>query len=175
MVDLYVEKCKKPLNSGIRQGYISGTGLGFSNFVMFSCYALAFWYGAKLVSQGKTNFNAVFRVFFAITMSALGVSQSAGMTPDLTKVKIAVNSVFELLDRTSEIDPYDQGGKTLKAVRGDIELCNVSFTYPTRPTITIFSDLNLTVEAGKVICRLKMFAMFFLVMILDEATHYSSD
>ena len=108
-------------------------------------------------------------------MSALGVSQSAGMTPDLTKVKIAVNSVFELLDRTSEIDPYDQGGKTLKAVRGDIELCNVSFTYPTRPTITIFSDLNLTVEAGKVICRLKIFAMFFLVMILDEVTHYSSD
>ena len=62
VVKLYEEKCEKPLNSGIRQGYISGTGLAFSNFVLFSCYALAFWFGARLVAQNKTTFGKVFKV-----------------------------------------------------------------------------------------------------------------
>jgi ATP-binding cassette subfamily B (MDR/TAP) protein 1 len=59
---LYEEKCQKPLNSGIRQGYISGTGLAFSNFVLFSCYGLAFWFGSKLVAENKTSFSKVFKV-----------------------------------------------------------------------------------------------------------------
>ncbi|XP_024374420.1 ABC transporter B family member 11 [Physcomitrium patens] len=150
-VALYEKKCEKPLKSGIRLGFISGTGLGFSNFVIFASYALAFWFGAKLVDQGKTKFANVFKVFFAIAMSAIGVSQSAGLTPDLTKTKLAVNSVFELLDRKSRIDPYDQTGTTLKTVKGDIELRNISFTYPSRPTIPIFKDLSLTVPAGKTV------------------------
>jgi ATP-binding cassette subfamily B (MDR/TAP) protein 1 len=151
VVNLYNEKCQKPLQSGIRQGYISGTGLGFSNFVLFACYALSFWFGSKLVDQGKTSFGDVFKVFFAIAMSAIGVSQSASLTPDLTKTKLAVNSVFELLDRKSTIDPFDMSGKTLKTVYGDIELRNVGFTYPSRPTIPIFRDLSLTVHAGKTV------------------------
>lgn len=102
------------------------------------------------MDQGKTSFGDVFKVFFAIAMSAIGVSQNASLTPDLTKTKLAVNSVFELLDRKSIIDPFDMSGKTLKTVYGDIELRNVSFTYPSRPTIPIFRDLSLTVHAGKV-------------------------
>ena len=89
-------------------------------------------------------------MFFAITMSAIGVSQSAGLTPDLTKVKVAVNSIFELLDRQSKIDPLEKSGKTLQIVRGDVELQHVSFTYPTRPDVPIFRDLNLLVRAGQV-------------------------
>lgn len=151
VVNLYEEKCQKPLKSGIRQGYVSGTGLAFSNFVLFACYALSFWFGARLVQQNKTTFGDVFKVFFAITFSALGVSQSASLTPDLTKTKLAVNSVFELLDRKSRIDPFDVSGKTLKTVNGDIELRSVSFTYPSRPMIPIFRDLSLTVQAGKTV------------------------
>lgn len=151
VVALYEEKCEKPLKSGIRQGYLSGTGLAFSNFVLFACYALAFWFGSKLVQQDKASFEDVFKVFFAITMSAFGVSQGASLTPDLSKTKLAVNSIFELLDRKSLIDPYNTSGKTLMPLKGDIELRNISFTYPSRPTIPIFKDLSLTVPAGKTV------------------------
>jgi ATP-binding cassette subfamily B (MDR/TAP) protein 1 len=83
-------------------------------------------------------------------MSAIGVSQAAGLSPDLMKVKVAVNSVFALLDRESKIDPLAKSGKTLKVVKGEVELQHISFTYPTRPTVPIFQDLSLTVHAGKV-------------------------
>ncbi|KAJ7544472.1 hypothetical protein O6H91_09G080400 [Diphasiastrum complanatum] len=151
VIALYEEKCKSSLKSGIRQGMISGTGLGAANFVTFASNALSFWYGARLVEQHKTTFKMVFRVFFAITLSALGVSQSAGLAPDLTKVKAAVRSVFTILDRNSKIDPTNPEGVTLPAVKGDIEFQHVSFKYPTRPDVQIFRDLCLFVHAGKTV------------------------
>lgn len=83
-------------------------------------------------------------------MSAVGVSQSTSRSADLTKVKIAVNSIFEIIDLKSKIDPLEQSGKTMKAVKGEVELQHISFTYPTRPTMPIFKDLNLIVQAGMV-------------------------
>jgi len=62
-----------------------------------------------------------------------------------------VNSVFALLDRESKIDPLAKSGKTLKVVKGEVELQHISFTYPTRPTVPIFQDLSLTVHAGKTV------------------------
>jgi ATP-binding cassette subfamily B (MDR/TAP) protein 1 len=69
VVQLYEEKCKMPLNSGIKQGYISGTGLAFSNFVQYACSALAFWVGAILVKENKTTFGDVFKVHNIILLS----------------------------------------------------------------------------------------------------------
>ncbi|KAJ7520451.1 hypothetical protein O6H91_19G006400 [Diphasiastrum complanatum] len=147
---LYEEKCKISVKNGIRQGMISGSGLGISNFVTFACNALSFWYGGYLVEQHKTTFKKVFRVIFVITMSAMAVSQSAGLAPDISKVKAALDSVFRILDCKSKIDPADPSGATIPAVKGDIEFRHVSFKYPTRPEIQIFRDVCLFVHAGQV-------------------------
>jgi ABC-type multidrug transport system fused ATPase/permease subunit len=92
----------------------------------------------------------IWQVFFAITMSALAVSRSTSRSTDLTKVKSAVNSIFEIIDIKSKIDPLEKSGQTPKLVRGEVELRHVGFAYPRRPTLPIFKDLNLTVQAGKV-------------------------
>jgi len=36
---------------GIRKGVVAGCGMGFFFFVIFASYALAFWYGGKLVRE----------------------------------------------------------------------------------------------------------------------------
>jgi len=38
---------------GIRMGIISAIGIGLIFFIMFCAYALAFWYGSKLVREGE--------------------------------------------------------------------------------------------------------------------------
>ncbi|XP_057864658.1 ABC transporter B family member 11 [Cryptomeria japonica] len=151
VINLYNEKCATPVKSGVKQGLIAGSGFGLSNFVMFSQYALSFWVGARLVQDGKTTFDKVFKVFFALSMAAMGVSQSAGLAPDLAKVKASVNSVFKILDRKSKIDASDPSGTTLETVKGDIEFQHVSFKYPTRPDVQIFRDLCLFVHSGKTV------------------------
>jgi len=91
------------------------------------------------------------QVFFALSMAAIGLSQSGSLLPDSTKAKSAAASIFAILDRKSLIDPTDESGITLEEVKGEIEFKHVSFKYSTRPDIQIFRDLCLNIQSGKVI------------------------
>ena len=91
-----------------------------------------------------------FQVLFALSMAAMGISQSGSLVTDSAKSKSAAASVFAILDRKSQIDPSDDSGFTLEEVNGEIEFNNVSFKYPTRPDVQIFRDLCLTIRSGKV-------------------------
>eukprot|EP00258_Populus_trichocarpa_P025336 XP_024441355.1 ABC transporter B family member 21 [Populus trichocarpa] len=151
VMQLYRRKCEGPMRTGIRQGMISGTGFGVSFFLLFSVYATTFYVGAQLVQHGKTTFAEVFRVFFALTMAAVGISQSSSFSPDSSKAKGAAASIFAIIDRKSKIDPSDESGTTLDNVKGEIELRHISFKYPSRPDIEIFRDLSLAIHSGKTV------------------------
>ncbi|KAL5149238.1 ABC transporter B family member 11 [Glycine soja] len=151
VMELYQEKCEGPIKTGKRQGIISGISFGVSFFVLYSVYATSFYAGARLVEDRKATFTDVFRVFFALSMAAIGISQSGSLVPDSTKAKGAAASIFAILDRKSEIDPSDDTGMTLEEFKGEIELKHVSFKYPTRPDVQIFRDLSLTIHSGKTV------------------------
>ncbi|XP_027333508.1 ABC transporter B family member 11-like [Abrus precatorius] len=151
VMELYQEKCEGPIKTGIRRGIISGIGFGSSFFVLYAVYACSFYAGARLVEDGKSTFSDVFRVFFALSMAAIGISQSGSLVPDSTKAKGAAASIFAILDRKSHIDPSDDSGMTWEEVKGEIELKHVSFKYPTRPDVQIFRDLSLTIRSGKTV------------------------
>ncbi|KAF8043117.1 hypothetical protein BT93_A1459 [Corymbia citriodora subsp. variegata] len=148
---LYKKKCEGPMRTGIRQGLISGIGFGMSFFLLFCVYTTCFYAGARLVQDGKTMFSDVFRVFFALTMAAIGISQSSSFTPDSTKAKAAAASIFAIVDCKSNIDPSNESGTKLDNVKGEIELGHVSFKYPSRPDIQIFRDLSLAIHSGKTV------------------------
>ncbi|OMO70911.1 hypothetical protein COLO4_28443 [Corchorus olitorius] len=151
VMELYKKKCEGPMKTGIRQGLISGAGFGISFFLLFSVYATSFYAGAKLVENGDATFLDVFQVFFALTMAAVGITQSSTFAPDSSKAKSASASIFAIIDRKSKIDPSDESGTTLENVKGDIELRHISFKYPLRPHIQIFRDLSLSIHAGKTV------------------------
>lgn len=90
------------------------------------------------------------QVFFALTMAAIGITQSSSFTADSTKAKAATASIFSLIDCESKIDPSDESGTTLESVKGEIELRHVSFNYPSRPDVQVFRDLSLAIHSGEV-------------------------
>ncbi|KAG2290692.1 hypothetical protein Bca52824_050296 [Brassica carinata] len=151
VMNMYTKKCEGPMKTGIRQGIVSGIGFGVSFFVLFASYATSFYVGARLVDDGKTTFDSVFRVFFALTMAAIAISQSSSLSPDSSKADIAAASIFGIIDRESKIDPSVESGRVLDTVKGDIELRHVSFKYPSRPDVQIFQDLCLSIRAGKTV------------------------
>ncbi|XP_022639726.1 ABC transporter B family member 4 isoform X4 [Vigna radiata var. radiata] len=151
VMKLYHTKCAGPIQTGIRQGLVSGTGFGLSLFFLFSVYACSFYAGAKLVEKGKTSISDVFRVFFSLSMAAIAMSQSGFMTPAASKAESSAASVFAILDQKSIIDTSDDSGMTLEQVKGDIEFHHVTFKYPTRPHVPVFKDLSLTIHAGETV------------------------
>jgi len=176
VVDMYKKKCSGPEKQGVRLGLVSGVGLGFSFLALYCTNAFCFYVGSLLVQDGKATFEDVFKVchcnvtvhlnlmfssdivltidfmqvFFALTVTAVGVSQSSALAPDTNKAKDSATSIIKILETKSAIDSSSDEGKTLDLIKGDIELQQVSFCYPTRPDIQIFKDLCLSMPAAKV-------------------------
>ncbi|KAG5622233.1 hypothetical protein H5410_007451 [Solanum commersonii] len=139
------------MKQGVKIGIVSGARLGFGSFILYCTNAFCFYIGSVLIQHGLASFGQVFKVFFALTLSAVGVTRSTGMAPDASKAKDSIASIFDILDRKPEIDSSSDVGTTLAAVRGDIEFKHVSYRYATRPDVQIFKDLCLTIPSGKTV------------------------
>ncbi|XP_057948239.1 ABC transporter B family member 9-like [Malania oleifera] len=151
MIDLYQRKCKVSMKHGIWKGLVSGAGFGFSFFALYCTNAFCFYIGAILVERGKASFGEVFKVYLALTISAIGISKTTAMVPDYAKAKDSAASIFELLDSKPNIDSSSSEGTTLATIKGDIEFQNVNFKYQTRPDVQIFRDLCLSIPAAKTV------------------------
>jgi len=146
----YVAELHGPMKLAIRKSHLGGFLTGLGQFFLFGTFALAFWYGGQLISQGEMDFNQVMKVFFAITLSAQGIGQAAGFAPDAGKAQAATQAIFRLIDAKPKVD-VDAGGKKNEKVKGSISLKNIQFSYPNRPNIKIFNNLSLDIEPGKVV------------------------
>ncbi|CAN0853736.1 ABC transporter B family member 9 [Linum grandiflorum] len=151
VMELYDQKCQSPIDNAVRAGLTCGFGFGFSFLVLNCINALLFFLGSVFVTRRLATFEEVFRVFFALTIAAVGISQSSGVAPDSRKAKDSAASIFAILDRKSMIDSSIDEGITLQNLIGDIELQNVSFRYPMRPNVQVFRDLSLTIPSGKTV------------------------
>jgi ATP-binding cassette, subfamily B (MDR/TAP), member 1 len=92
----------------------------------------------------------VFQVIFALVLTTIGISQTSAMASDSTKAKDSAISIFTFLGRKSEIDSSSDEGLTPDKVKGNIDFRHISFKYPSRPDVQIFSDFMLHIPSGKV-------------------------
>jgi len=65
---------------GIRKGLASGAGMGFFFFVIFGTYALAFWYGGKLVREEDYTPGRMLTVSISSFSKSLMLGVSAGVS-----------------------------------------------------------------------------------------------
>uniref|UniRef100_A0A8C2I860 ATP-binding cassette, sub-family B (MDR/TAP), member 11a n=1 Tax=Cyprinus carpio TaxID=7962 RepID=A0A8C2I860_CYPCA len=135
---------------GIKKGAIIGVFQGYLWCIIFLCYALAFWYGSKLVIETKElTPGGLVQVFFGVLMGAMNLGQASPCLEAFASGRAAAKSIFDTIDREPEIDCFSEEGHTLDKVKGDIEFHNVHFNYPSRPEVKILDDLNVVVKAGE--------------------------
>lgn len=86
----------------------------------------------------------------SVIIAATQLTMLATYMVDFTRSATAASTLFKLMDRKSEIDPYDTAGYQLSEVVGDIELTDVTFAYPTRPEVKVLDRFSMIAQAGKV-------------------------
>ncbi|KAL7611571.1 hypothetical protein Lser_V15G07713 [Lactuca serriola] len=143
------ETQKAPMRESIRQAWYAGFGLGFSQSLMACTWALDFWYGGKLISDGHLGSKALFQTFMILVSTGRVIADAGTMTNDLAKGSDAVQSVFAVLDRYTLIEPEDADGKKPEIIKGHVEIRDVDFAYPARPDVMIFKGFSIDIEAGK--------------------------
>ncbi|XP_048564125.1 ABC transporter B family member 9-like isoform X2 [Triticum urartu] len=149
VITLYSQKCQASMKQGIRSGMVGGVGFSSSNLMLYLTYALCFYVGAQFVHDGKSTFQNVFRVYFALVFTAFGISQTSDMASDSTKGRESATSILAFIDRKPKIDSTSDEGIKLEKVDGTIEFNHVRFKYPSRPDVQIFSDFTLGIASGK--------------------------
>ncbi|XP_004295792.1 PREDICTED: putative multidrug resistance protein [Fragaria vesca subsp. vesca] len=141
-----------PKKESIKQSYVSGAGLFSSQFFNTAASALAYWYGGRLLVQGLITSKELFQAFLILLFTAYIIAEAGSMTSDISKGASAIQAVFAILDRKTEIDPDNRWGLEIKRrIKGRVEFKTVFFAYPTRPEQMILKGLSLRIDAGKTV------------------------
>ncbi|KAK8869976.1 hypothetical protein IAR55_000546 [Kwoniella newhampshirensis] len=90
----FLRMTEKSKASLIKQGLVWGAAQGLTDFFLLGTFVLGFWYGARLVREGKTTPGDVMTCFWACLFSATYLQQAV---PHLTIVTKGKNSMASLL------------------------------------------------------------------------------
>ncbi|CAH3028476.1 unnamed protein product, partial [Porites evermanni] len=138
---------------GVKMGVLMGLGIGFLQIIIYGSYALAFWYGAKLIINQEMNGGDVLIVFFSVVIGAMQLGQAGPNFQAIVTARGAAYKVFLIIDRVPPFDSSSTEGTVIEheSFKGDITFNNIEFSYPSRPDVKILNGLNLTVDSGQTV------------------------
>jgi len=124
------------------KAHIQSIFLGLIVFFGFSNYAVGLYYGGRLILDGIVKPGEVMTVFFSIIIGVQGLGQLAVVVPDISKAQGSASRIFDLLDRTPEIDASEEFGVRLPSFNGKMSFQDIRFSYPTRPETPILKKIQ---------------------------------
>lgn len=137
--------------AGIKKSIFIGVAIGIFHLTMFCAYGLAFWYGAKLVVEDGYTPGQKVAVFLSVTMGAFGLAQFGQNVEYMATAQTAAFTVFQLIDRTPDIDTHSEEGIKLDSAKGIVEFKNVTFKYPSRTDHDVLNNVSFQIEGGKTV------------------------
>lgn len=136
---------------GKREAKLNATFYSSTYMMSDATFLLILAYGAQLVAAGSLSVGDMAAFMLYVNHSGSSMFGLASFYSELMKGTGAASRLFELVDRDPKINPT-KGVPLLEKPKGLIEFKNVDFAYPTRPKLTIFKDLSLTIPAGSNVC-----------------------
>ncbi|XP_065439362.1 ATP-dependent translocase ABCB1-like isoform X3 [Chrysemys picta bellii] len=148
--DVNLENARKV---GVKKSITTYTSMGFTEFILFGAYALAFWYGTKLTVEEKENYDlgCVLIVLFSLLRGTFFLGQGYPYLESVANARGAAYEVYKVINKHRLLDSSAKEGYRPDKLKGEIEFKNIHFSYPSRPDVKILKGLNLKVQSGKTI------------------------
>ncbi|KAJ5637430.1 hypothetical protein N7490_007309 [Penicillium lividum] len=136
---------------GLTKGPVIGFQYSVEMFTTYCAYALAWYYGTKLLNEGEIDSGGgMITVLLSVLLATQAASDVAPGFSGFTRASASAKEMFKMMNRQSQIDPLAEGGhKPEGPQESKVELRNVTFAYPSRPTQPILKDFSIAFEAGK--------------------------
>ena len=142
----YNKQVKKIFELGKKEALISATFFSTTGLMGNMTILAILYVGGGMVKSGAISIGDLtsFLMYTAYAGSSLfGLS---AFYSELMKGVGAASRLFELQDRNPTISPTV--GTKVKSARGPIRFENLSFSYPTRPAVKIFNNLDFEIPQG---------------------------
>ena len=147
-VGRYGEAVEASFRLARRRSRLRGVFLGLVTFLGYSSIAGVTWYGGRLVSAGQMTIGELTSFVLYTFSMALAIGMLTSLWADMSKALGASERVFELMARSPQVE---SGQVTLEDVSGHLRLCDVDFSYPSRPEAKVLSGFSLELRPGEVV------------------------
>ncbi|KAG7548498.1 ABC transporter type 1 transmembrane domain [Arabidopsis suecica] len=147
MVSQYSKKVDETLKLGLKQAVLVGLFFGGLNAAFTLSVITVVSYGAYLTIYGSMTVGALTSfILYSLTVGS-SVSSLSSLYTTAMKAAGASRRVFQILDRVSSMS--SSGDKCPVGVPdGDVELNDVWFSYPSRPSHMILKGISLRLTPG---------------------------
>ncbi|KAF2265338.1 P-loop containing nucleoside triphosphate hydrolase protein [Lojkania enalia] len=143
----YNRQVKRIFEFGKKEAIVAASFYG-STGLMGNLTVIAVLYaGGSMVKSGAITIGELSSFLMYTAYAGSSMVGLSGFWGEMMKGVGAASRLFELQDRRPTISPTV--GEAVKSARGPIEFNHVTFSYPTRPAVTIFKDLNFRIEQGQ--------------------------
>ncbi|KAI0942984.1 hypothetical protein AcV7_002254 [Taiwanofungus camphoratus] len=137
-----------------------GITSSFAQFVMMAMFVQGFWFGSKLVRDGKISPGDVMAVFWACLIATSNLQMCIPQVIVLSKGKFSMAALLTLAESVAQ-PPMSKSSSTvyapLKITRrptrlrkitpprchGEFNLDNITFAYPSRPSVPVLQDVSI--------------------------------
>jgi ATP-binding cassette, subfamily B, bacterial len=147
-VDRYTNSLNKVVGEALKAATLRGGFVSFVIFALFGGIVGVVWYGAALVSQGDLILADLLTFIFYTAFIGGSVGGLGDIYAQLQKTIGASDRILEILGDPSEIDlTRDTSASTVNF--GQINVQDLEFSYPSRPSVQIIKGINFTIEPGQ--------------------------
>ncbi|KAK9155083.1 hypothetical protein Sjap_002563 [Stephania japonica] len=103
----FSSELRRSNKKALLRAHITAIGFGTSHCLAYFSYALGLWYSSKLIKNKESNFGDTLKTFIVLIFTATTIAETFGVAPDIVKGTKALESVFSILERRTEIEPED--------------------------------------------------------------------
>ena len=136
-----------PNKKGIKFAHVSGFFYGYSQFMRFFFVAIVFYISAVFVNKQNDDPKNTYLAVYILFIAAVGSGMAISSVPPLGKARKSAENIFEIIDEKSKISSKHASGEKI-ITRGEIELVNVDFKYPSRKE-KVLDSINMKIPATK--------------------------
>ncbi|KAG8712504.1 hypothetical protein FRC11_015002 [Ceratobasidium sp. 423] len=135
---------------------VRGLELSISYCILNLTYSVAFWYGSQLIVRDNLEVGLMFTVFWNMFNAIFAI---ANILPHISSIRDSVLISARIrteIERVPTIDVRSSSGTKLwdnqtgEKINIQIEVRNLTFSYPSRPDHKTLDDVSFVLEAGKV-------------------------
>lgn len=142
----YNRQIKRIFALGKKEAYVAATFFGVTGLMGNLTIIAVLYVGGGMVKSGAITIGELSSFLMYTAYAGSSMVGLSGFWGEMMKGVGAASRLFELQDRNPTLSPTK--GFPVKSARGPIEFKNVTFSYPTRPAVNIFKDLNFKIEQG---------------------------
>jgi len=147
-VNRYTNSLNKVVNEALKAATLRGGFVSFIIFALFGGIVGVVWYGAQLVAQGDLILADLLTFIFYTAFIGGSVGGLGDIYAQLQKTIGASDRILEILGDPSEVDIHEKETNTPHSF-GAIDLQDIHFSYPSRPSVEILKGISFTIEPGQ--------------------------